>query len=150
MAHAPTRVPVARSGAVKVLLIDPDPVSREILERAMQTETRRVVTSVGDFGTAWAILTDAREPFDVVFADPSTLGVTGFEWLQRIRTATRSQPVALVLCVEPEPTAMAHAVEIGVRHFVFKPCSRNAVAAKLRQLELARSCSPFGQVGAVF
>jgi DNA-binding response OmpR family regulator len=132
---------------MKILLIDPDPIARESFRRASCAELVREVVSAGDFATAWSILIEAERPFDAVFADPGPANGLGFEWLRRIRTAAWSRPVSVVLCLESDPETTMRAVEIGARHFVFKPCAPQAIAAKLRQLGQARSNFQFEPAG---
>jgi DNA-binding response OmpR family regulator len=134
-------------GAMKLLLIDSDPVARDQLEQAALAEPGCVVLSVDDFAQGWAALMEAEEPFDAVLADPGPVDGPGFEWLRQMRTGSWARPVSVVLCFVRNPATMDRALAIGAGHFVFKPYLQPAIAAKLAQLARARAYFNFASVG---
>ena len=121
---------------MKILIADDDPVSRTLLAKIVETLPDHQVTEVSDGHAAWALLDDPARSFDVVFVDLLMPRVDGFELLKRIRTSPILKSTEVIVCSGANDRAsVVKAVQLGARHYLVKPCSPEAVLAKLRQFQ---------------
>jgi CheY-like chemotaxis protein len=123
---------------MKILVVDDDPVSREILRKIVSSTGEHQVTVAEDGATAWAYLDDPGRYFDVAFLDLSMPHPDGFELVQRIRQSPIHASTAIILCTGSNDRAtITKAIQLGVRHYIVKPCTEAIVQAKLQQIQPA-------------
>ena len=85
--------------------------------------------------SAWEMLNDTGRSFDVAFLDINMPGIDGIALLQRLRESPFFRTVQVVICTAANDKAtITAAIQSGTRHYLVKPCSEAAIAAKLRQL----------------
>jgi CheY-like chemotaxis protein len=130
---------------MKILMVDDDAVSRAVLHKILSSQPEHQISVAEDGVTAWAMLDDPARYFDVVFLDLSMPQVDGFELVQRIRRSTLHTGLEIVVCTgsNDRPT-ITKAIQLGVRHYIVKPCSEAVVRAKLSQIKPADEC-PVGE-----
>lgn len=122
---------------MKILIVDDEPVSREVLRKIVAGLDSHQVVAVADANSAWALLDDASRYFDVAFIDLNMPEVDGFELIRRIQQAPLLASMNVVICSSNSDRAnLTKAIELGVRHFLVKPCSAESVQAKLNQIRL--------------
>ncbi|MES2693813.1 MAG: response regulator [Verrucomicrobiota bacterium] len=123
---------------MRILIADDDPVSRTLLAKILALHTEHTVTSVEDGAAAWALLDDASRSFDVAFIDINMPHLDGFGLLRRIRESSFLKSLEVVLCTASADRAtVIKAAQLGARHYLVKPCSEAAVAAKLKLFQPA-------------
>lgn len=123
---------------MKILIVDDDPVSREVLLKIVSSIGEHQVTAAEDGECAWALLDDPGRYFDVVFLDLSMPFPDGFELVQRIRQSSIHANTSIVLCTGANDRAtITKAIQHGVRHYVVKPCTEVVIRAKLEQIQPA-------------
>ena len=126
--------------SMKILIVDDDPVSREILRKIIVARTTHQVTVAENGTTGWALLDDPSRYFDVAFLDLTMPPPDGFELLQRIRRSPLLSAVEVVLCTGSNDRAtIAKAIQLGARHYIVKPCGEAVVLAKLQQIRPAEA-----------
>jgi|SRR5882724_11330343 len=123
---------------MKILIVDDDPVSRAVLRQIIVTRTTHQVTVADDGAAGWALLDDPGRYFDVAFLDLSMPPPDGFELVRRIRQSPALSHIAIILCTgaNDRPT-IGKAIQLGVRHYIVKPCTETVVLAKLEQIHPA-------------
>ncbi|HUC84104.1 MAG TPA: response regulator [Candidatus Acidoferrales bacterium] len=139
-------VDLAVSPAIRLLVVDDDPVARRALAGALQTNFERPA-SVQDGEAALALA--YRERFDVIFLDLQMPGLNGFETCEQIRgtECNRDTPVVFVTA-HADFDARAEMVRIGGNDLVEKPfltaeinlkALTLAVRGRLRQVAAAEA-----------
>lgn len=127
---------VRANSVMKILIADDDPVSRAVLQKILTVHQEHHVTAAEDGASAWRYLDDPGRYFDVAFLDLSMPAPDGFELLRRIRSSALHAEVEVVLCTGANDRAtISKAIELGVRHYIVKPCTEAVVSAKLKQIQ---------------
>ncbi len=114
----------------RILVIDDDAAVTSLLKRGLSYEGFAVETAKpGVEG-----LVSARErPPDLVILDVMMPGLSGFEVLQRLRTADDTLPV-LMLTAKDAPNDQVQGLEAGADDYVIKPFTFEVLLARVRSL----------------
>jgi two-component system response regulator ResD len=123
----------------KVLVVDDDPIVRDVLERYLTLEGF-AVTSAAD-GAAALDAFDGAEP-DLIVLDLMLPRVDGFEVFRRIR-ARRESTAVIMLTARGQETDRVVGLESGADDYVAKPFSPREMVARCRAV-LRRSRAPAG------
>ncbi len=117
-------------GASRILVVDDDPASRELIRVALTLEGLEIVTVEG--GVA-ALEHLRREPVDVVLLDRMMPGMDGIKVLQAIRADPDLTlvPVILVTALH-DPAATIEGLDHGANDYVTKPFDLPELAARVR------------------
>jgi CheY-like chemotaxis protein len=121
------------SAPMNLLLVDDDPVSREILRKILESLLKHTVTVAKDGEEGWHIVRDSGQVFDAAFIDIQMPGVDGLQLAELIRAGGLPNPPPIILCtaLADRPT-VAKAASLGIRHYLLKPCSPAKVLEKLQ------------------
>lgn len=119
---------------VKVLVVDDDPETCELVERVLGEHAARVTTALTP---RQALDAFQRDVPDVLVSDVGMPDVDGFELMRRIRsfeegTAGRVPAVALTAFVRPED--QARALSAGYQVFLCKPIECSKLVSAVAQL----------------
>jgi CheY-like chemotaxis protein len=121
---------------MKILIVDDESTTQAVLRKIVTSAGEHQVTCANDGDAAWALLDDPARYFDVVFLDISMPGLDGLALLQRMRSASALATTEVVLCTGANDRAtIARAIQLGVRHYVVKPCTDTVITAKLSQFQ---------------
>ncbi|MEX2274109.1 MAG: response regulator transcription factor [Actinomycetota bacterium] len=112
----------------RVLIVDDEPMVREVLARYLQKEGF-VVESVED--GARALDAFGRDAPDLVLLDLMLPKVDGLEVFRRMRAERSNQPV-IMLTAKGEETDRVVGLELGADDYVTKPFSPREVVARVR------------------
>ena len=115
----------------RLLVVDDDPMMRKVLQRSLATSFQ--VTALASAEEAIAEV--RARPYDVVLSDVHLQGMSGVEFLRRLREQDLDLPV-LLMSGEPQLDAAIRAVEYGAMRYILKPFNM----AELQQV-LARAVS---------
>jgi two-component system response regulator ResD len=121
---------------VRVLVVDDEPMVREVLERYLRNEGFDVSTAEDGPGALAAFASD--EP-DLVLLDLMLPQIDGYEVFRRMR-ATAETPV-IMLTARGEETDRVVGLELGADDYVTKPFSPREVVARVRAV-LRRTGQP--------
>jgi DNA-binding response OmpR family regulator len=124
--------------AARVLVVDDEPIVRDVLTRYLSKGGFRVDSA--EDGEA-ALERFAAEPPDLVLLDLMLPGVDGVEVFTRIR-ADHDTPV-IMLTARGEETDRVVGLEIGADDYIAKPFSPREVVARVRAV-LRRSAAAAG------
>jgi CheY-like chemotaxis protein len=123
---------------MNILLADDDPVSRKIVTTILAKWPEHRVIEVEDGESAWKMLNDTGRHFDVAFLDIQMPRLSGLELLARIHQSPFFRSVQVVLFTTAKDRAtITKAIGLGVKHYLVKPCTEEAIAEKLRQISAA-------------
>jgi DNA-binding response OmpR family regulator len=114
-------------GMTQVLVVDDEPMVREVLARYLEAEGFGVVTA-GDGEEALDRFEESRP--DLVLLDLMLPRIDGFEVLDRMRTLDRV-PV-IMLTARGEETDRVVGLDLGADDYVTKPFSPREVVARVR------------------
>ena len=121
---------------MKLLIVDDDPTTREILRNILTARPGCQVTVAADGKKGWELLDDPGYSFDVVFLDLMMPEPDGFEVLRRIRASSFLQSLKVVLLTGVNDRAsVTRAIQLGARHYLVKPCNEGLINAKLDQIQ---------------
>jgi DNA-binding response OmpR family regulator len=116
------------SATERVLVVDDEPMVREVLARYLAHDGFEVETASD--GEAALAAVEAVRP-DLVLLDLMLPRIDGFEVFRRIREARPSSPV-IMLTARGEITDRIVGLEIGADDYVAKPFSPKEVVARVR------------------
>ncbi len=130
--------PVGLNGAVRtVLVVDDEPLIREVVARYLAREGFRVV-ECGD-GESARLLVQRHDP-DLVVLDVMLPGVDGLEVCRWIRA--RSETPVILLTARGEETDRIVGLELGADDYVVKPFSPRELAVRARNVLKRAGASP--------
>jgi signal transduction histidine kinase len=121
----------------RILVVDDDPDTREILSRVLESEYK--VATASDGAEAMSVL-ESEVP-DLIISDVMMPNADGYDLLEflRSRQPTRDVPVIL-LSGHADSGERAKGLEMGAQDYVVKPLESGELRARVRiQLELAES-----------
>jgi DNA-binding response OmpR family regulator len=111
---------------MKILLVDAQPDTLELVSRAFVRSGYDVVTAL-DGETALELASSARP--DLLVLDVELPGIDGFEVCRRIRLD--SQVPIIILTARDEEDDIMRGFRLGVDDYVSKPCSARLLAARV-------------------
>jgi two-component system response regulator ResD len=123
-------------GRARVLIVDDEPMVRDVLSRYLRGEGF-VVDTAGDGEEAMSAV--LRTTPDLVLLDLMLPKVDGLEVLRRVREL--GQPGVILLTAKGEETDRVVGLELGADDYVTKPFSPREVVARVRAV-LRRGAPP--------
>lgn len=105
-----------KTGQLRVLVVDDDPLHREVEARALMSDGLDVLTA-GSAEEALAIL--GQEPVDAVVTDYRLPGMTGLELIRHLGPPPAGPPAVLVTAMGDQRVA-AEAIKCGAQEYVVK------------------------------
>lgn len=126
---------------MKILIADDEAISRRLLQGYL-SKWGHTVTVAEDGDAAWKLFN--QEEFPVVISDWMMPGMDGPELVRRIRQATQSHYVYIILLTaRSQKEDVVEGMEAGADDFVTKPFDRDELRVRLRAgerlMELERS-----------
>lgn len=123
--------PEVRTGA-KILVVDDDPILRDLLKLLLEKRGYRVVTAVN--GLEGLKATRAEEP-DAVILDGSMPEMDGFETLKQIRRARRTAHIPVImLTMRTQEGDVLTGYRQGAQEYLTKPIMVEEVVSTLGRL----------------
>lgn len=122
---------------MNILIVDADPNESAALQAILAGDPANEIKVAASGFDAWMILTGFRDGFDVVFLDLALSDLPGIELLQRIRKspALHELPIIVYTSLNDRAT-VGKAIAAGIRHYLVKPTTAEAVGAKLAEIRL--------------
>jgi DNA-binding NtrC family response regulator len=113
-----------------VLLVDDDPHALAALQRALHAEPYTLLVARTAVAALWLL---AAQPVDVLVTDQRMPGMTGAEFLTRVR-AEYPHVVSIMLTGHADLPTAIRAINAGeVYRFFTKPCEAASLAVAIRQ-----------------
>jgi CheY-like chemotaxis protein len=135
-----------------ILVVDDEPLAREVVEKLLIQEGYRVVTAADGqealVKAGTTALWGPRGVPDLIVADIMMPVMDGYELCQRVKQDPRLKPVPfLFLTVKREASARARAFLLGCQRYLVKPFNRAALVKvvndRLRDTEQTRELMGF-------
>ena len=125
-----SEIPKLQEATPVVGIIDPDPVARDGLRALLHG----VGVDVSTFDSAEGYLLAATgRPLSCLIVDLLLPGMSGLEFLRRLRSAGNDTPIVLLADESDVPTAVA-AMREGATDFIEKPYVNVAVLRQVQKL----------------
>jgi DNA-binding response OmpR family regulator len=138
MGTAPAPAPTELNSSVRtVLVVDDEPLIREVVVRYLEREGYRVI-ECGDGETARQLV--QRHNPDLVVLDVMLPGIDGLEVCRWIRT--RSDTPVILLTARGEETDRIVGLELGADDYVVKPFSPRELAVRARNVMKRSGATP--------
>lgn len=113
-----------------VLLVDDDPLALAALQRSLHAEPYTLLVARTAAGALWVL---AAQPVDVLVTDQRMPGMSGAEFLTRVR-AEYPHVVSIMLTGHADLRTAIRAINAGeVYRFFTKPCDVGSLAVAIRQ-----------------
>lgn len=113
----------------KILIVDDNPLNRDILERMLQSDGE--VESVGSGEECLERV--ARSPVDVILLDVMMPGLNGYEVCRRLRNMPESKETQVIMVTgRAHPSEEALAYEAGADGYLTKPFTMAEVRERVR------------------
>jgi FixJ family two-component response regulator len=125
-----SETPVVQDPPPVVGIIDPDPVAREELRTLLQGTG--AVVSTFDSAESYLVAADEQH-FACLIVDLLLPGMSGLEFLRRLRSAGNDIPLVLLADESDVPTAVA-AMREGATDFIEKPYVSVAILKQVQKL----------------
>jgi phosphoserine phosphatase RsbU/P len=117
------------SEAMRILVVDDDPVQRLILVSLLKTHGHKVVAAA-DGDSAWDVL--KRSTFNIVFTDWMMPGMSGLELIRKIRTTRSGRYVYTILCTSRSSRAdLVEGMKSGADDYIEKPVHEDELFVRL-------------------
>lgn len=128
---------------MNILIVDADSNASSALQAILANDPANEIKVAASGFDAWMILTGFRDGFDVVFLDLALADLPGIELLHRIRKspALHALPIIVYTALNDRAT-VGKAIAAGIRHYLVKPATAEAVAAKLAEIRLKQPVRP--------
>ncbi len=121
---------------MKILVVEDEPVSREVLRTILAANPGFHVTLADNGQDAWALLDDPSRYFDVVFLDIVMPDPDGLEILSRIRSSPLHRGLQVIMCTSSnDRSTVIKAIQLGAQHYMVKPATEAGVMGKLRLIQ---------------
>ena len=116
----------------RILIVDDDPHSRQLLEVMLRPEGYQIVTAAtGE--DALAIV--AQQPPDLILLDVMMPGMDGYQVVARIKGNQATQHIhVLMLSALSDRNSRMHGLSAGAEDFLTKPVNRAELCALVRNL----------------
>jgi CheY-like chemotaxis protein len=120
---------------MKILVADDDAVSRTLITEILKSAHAGYEALLADDGTkAWAAL-ETNPDVKAAIVDLSMPGMTGLDWIDRVKADTRFTHLPIIVCTASTDRATVASVGArGISNFLAKPFSRTTVLEKVWQV----------------
>lgn len=120
-----------------ILVVDDDPVNRQVLVNYLKEDTFRVIQAEDGLD---ALKVLENNTIDLVLLDVMMPGMSGFEVCQRIREKHLSSELPVIMVTAKDQVVdLVQGLNIGANDYLIKPVSRDEMLARIKtQLNLLK------------
>ncbi|PKO29574.1 MAG: response regulator receiver protein [Betaproteobacteria bacterium HGW-Betaproteobacteria-7] len=114
----------------KILVIDDEPINIEILLEYLADETSSQPDTAGDGESAWQLLQDSANKYQLILLDRMMPGIDGIELLQRIKNDSRLAAIPVIMqTAASSAEQIREGLEAGAYYYLTKPYRRAELLA---------------------
>ncbi len=127
---APTYTPISNNGKLHILIVDDEPINRQVLINHLSIENYQL--SVASSGVEAIQLLDSGVTFDLVLLDIMMPRISGYDVCQHIRKKYSSHELPVIfLTAKNQAMDLATGFNVGANDFVTKPVSKIELLARI-------------------
>jgi two-component system sensor histidine kinase ChiS len=121
----------AEAGLAHILVVDDEPINREVVWQALRDEFR--VTRAADGRSALEVL--RAQPVDLVLLDIMMPGMSGYDTIEIMRRERILERVpVIILSAKTAREAVVRGLEMGASDYLAKPFHRAEILCRIRNL----------------
>lgn len=114
----------------KILVIDDEPINIEILLEYLADEASSQPDTAGDGESAWQLLQDTANCYQLILLDRMMPGIDGIELLQRIKNDSRLAAIPVIMQTAADSAEeIREGLEAGAYYYLTKPYQRDELLA---------------------
>jgi len=118
-------------GAYRILVVDDEPINRQVLKNHLSTEDYLVTTVMNGVEALEAI--DSGQHFDLVLLDVMMPRLSGFEVCQRIREKYPPSELPIIMVTaKNQVNDLVTGLTQGANDYIVKPFSKQEILARIR------------------
>ncbi|MFT4924653.1 MAG: signal transduction histidine kinase/ligand-binding sensor domain-containing protein [Phenylobacterium sp.] len=130
--HLPAALPVAQADGdrFRLLLVDDEPINRQVLRNHLSRQNYELVEASG--GTEALRAIKEKGPFDLVLLDIMMPGVSGYEVCSRLRDSYPASELPVIFLTAKNQVAdMVHSFAVGANDYLSKPVSKHELLTRV-------------------
>lgn len=130
-----TSLNTSQPARLRVLVLDDERVSRSIITKMVAKHTRAQVQEASTADEALTLLENGMMP-DLIVSDVVMPGMTGEEFLTRLRADHRWRDLRVLICSSANNRqTVERLARLGICGYILKPISFNRLVEELRRVE---------------
>ena len=115
---------------VQILVIDDEPINLEVLLEYLSGETAREPHTASDGETAWQLLQDSANSYQLILLDRMMPGLDGIQLLRRIKGDSRLAGIPVIMqTAASSAEQIREGLEAGAYYYLTKPYRREELLA---------------------
>lgn len=115
----------------KVMIVDDDYNTRQLVKSALQSAGYRVLTACD--GQSCLKLLEKEQP-DLILLDILMPGMSGWDTYQKIRKTNKKVRVVFLSCLEASKKRKTELRSAGTRDYIIKPFSATALISTVKKI----------------
>lgn len=116
---------------LRILLIDDDPVSRELLKTMLEEMEQKNIQEAESGEAGLEVLSNDIN-FDMILCDWQMPGISGFDLLKKIREAEATKKLPFIMVTgRSDMEYIQSAIKAGVNDYIVKPIDMNVLEKKM-------------------
>ena len=113
----------------RVLIVDDDMLTRELLEMSLARDEEYIIASANDLQSARAVL--QQQNFDLVLLDLNLPDGNGFDMINYIRKVLKQQTPVIILTANHQEITVLRGFQMGAEDYINKPFSLREVQLRI-------------------
>lgn len=116
----------------RVLIVDDDILTRELLEMSLARDEQYTIASAHDLQSARTALQE--QPFDLVLLDLNLPDGNGFDMINHIRKVLKQDTPVIILTANHQEITVLRGFQMGAEDYINKPFSLREVHLRIEKV----------------
>lgn len=129
--NAPSKLAAVRTGKLRILIVDDEPVNLKVLNNHLSLQGYEVVKANNGQDALTKVLNG--EPFDLIVLDIMMPRMSGYEVCHRIRARYSASELPIVmLTAKNRVSDLVEGFDVGANDYIAKPFSRDELLSRIK------------------